>query len=141
MKNILKIAFTIIVLLFVFGYIAGLANEENKRKTEIENKPDNSIMIKDTDIQGWPLTVKSGKLWCDGSNILLLAEGSLYGINGAGQSFAESHGGKKLETIWAVDEKAKKEYMKLGLSEEKATIRMDITPLLEKGKSLCNDKK
>lgn len=141
MKNIFKIIAVILIIFYVFGYIADLAKEKEKRTNVVENKPDNSIMIKDTDIQGWPLTVKSGKLWCDGSNILLLAEGNLYGINGAGQSFAEAHGGKRLETIWAVDEKAKKEYMALGLSEEKSTVRMDITPLLEKGKSLCNDKK
>ncbi|MEA5257212.1 DUF2511 domain-containing protein [Arcicella aquatica] len=108
--------------------------EKTPKEIEI-NK--NEIQIKKTDFKDWPFTVAEGRLWCDDGKILFSAEGTLYGINGAGATFAKSEGGHDLKEIWAIDLKQKKELLALGLTDKQSDAYMDISPILEKGKSLC----
>ena len=144
MKKIITWILSIITILWIFGWIIDLSennsNQISTNRETIEIGSPRSIIIEKVDFRDWPFTVESGKLWCDGSNVLFATNGKVYGINGAGKSYIKKKGGAELAEIWAIDAKYKKELMKLGLSEEKATVRLSISSILAKGLSLCQDK-
>lgn len=133
MKTMLKWIFGIMVFFWVIGWLSGLkANDSDSTP-----KPSNAITIKKSEIVGWPFTVEEGRLWCDNGNILFLAGGILYGINGSGATYVKNKGGHPIKDICAIDEKQKRELLKLGLSDKQSDSYLSISPILEMGSKLC----
>lgn len=110
--------------------------EEQIEKQE-ESTSDNAITISKKDFKEWPLTVEGGQLSCENGNVILLAEGTLYGVNGTGSTYAKEHGGKSISDIQAIDLKKQKELIDVGVPKENAKVFMDISEILKKGESLC----
>ena len=60
-----------------------------------------------------------------------------YGINGTAKSQGEKLGYEDITTIISDDLKMKEDAMRLGASEKDATVKMDISPILDEGLKLC----
>lgn len=96
----------------------------------------------------WPLSVDNATVQCvqynvDGVNpelmkgIILVVDGKTYGLNGTAKSQGSQLGYEDISTIWLDDLKMKEYAMKLGASEKDATVKMDISPILNEGLKLC----
>ena len=97
----------------------------------------NVKLIQKNQFKKWPFTVGEGLLKCEGGNVTFKANGVLYGVNGSGATYAKSHGGRDMKDIWAVDEKATKELIDVGVPRKNATSYMDVGEVLEFGRTLC----
>ena len=70
----------------------------------------------------WPLTVPSGVLGCQGNSISFTSGSTTYAINGTAKNLHPEW--PDIEAIWA-------------FRPDSPGIRMDIGPLLERGRKLC----
>ena len=96
----------------------------------------------------WPLTIEKGIIQCvqyeiDGVNpelmkgVILVDGEKTYGVNGTAKSQGKVLGYEDITTILSDDVKMKEEAMRLGASEKDATVKMDISPILDEGLKLC----
>jgi hypothetical protein len=75
----------------------------------------------------WPLTVEVARLWCERPRAVLLeADGTTYGLNGAGQAL----GHPSPEPIWRDDPDA---------PEGTSGIKVSLRPLINRGLELCDE--
>jgi hypothetical protein len=75
----------------------------------------------------WPLTVDRGTLSCDGSGVIFTTgEGDEYGVNGT----AKGLGYPEIDPIW-------KENDSYDLPGDGPPLRVDISPLIDRGLELC----
>ncbi len=77
----------------------------------------------------WPLLVSKGKLNCEGAGsnhgaVTFKAAGETYAVNGIALSRAKKRGWKKIDEIWKDN-------------PDVPGLKMDLTPIIEKGLSLC----
>ncbi len=89
----------------------------------------------------WPFTVDKGVLKCTSNQVLFLANGKHYAINGSAQSSANSQGYSSLEEIWAYDAVIVQQLLAMGYSKaevEEIKPRISITRIIQDGLSLCN---
>ncbi|HEX2161771.1 MAG TPA: DUF2511 domain-containing protein [Thermoleophilaceae bacterium] len=75
----------------------------------------------------WPLTVDRGVLSCDGPGVVFTTpDGSEYAVNGT----AKGAGYADIEPIWREDPA-------YDLPDDGPPLRVDISPLIERGLELC----
>jgi len=75
----------------------------------------------------WPLTVDRGVLSCDGSGVIFTTpDGDEYGVNGT----AKGLGHPAIDPIW-------KEDHSYDLPGDGPPLRVDISPLIDRGLELC----
>lgn len=109
-------------------------NEKNISKQEFGEK--------------WPFTVDKGLIQCvqyeiDGlapdltKGVIFIEDGKTYGVNGTAKSQGKTLGYEDILLILNDDLKMKEEAMRLGASEKDATVKMDISPILDEGLKLC----
>lgn len=96
----------------------------------------------------WPLTVEKGIIQCvkyevDGVNpelmkgVIFVYGEKIYGVNGTAKSQGKELGYEDITTIISDDIKMKEDAMRMGASEKDATVKMDISPILDAGLKLC----
>ena len=75
----------------------------------------------------WPLTVDRGTLSCDGPGVVFTTDdGEEYAVNGT----AKGSGYPGIEPIWREDPD-------LALDDGGPPLRVDISPLIDRGLELC----
>lgn len=87
----------------------------------------------------WPLTIDKGTLKCldYGGVVFITEDGRIYGVNGTAKTYGKTAGYSDIEDIWADDLVTKKSLMEVGVSEEDATSKISIGPILDEGLKLC----
>ena len=86
----------------------------------------------------WPLTVESGSLKCLGyGGVVFISNGRIYGLNGTAKTYGRDKGYADLKTIWADDSTLIKSLIAVGATEEEASAKISIQPLIKDGLELC----
>ena len=120
---------------FLVVILYSCVGESDTQSEEIshEKKVSRSMYGKD-----WPLTVESGTLKCLGyGGVIFISNGRIYGLNGTAKTYGRDKGYADLQTIWADDTTLIKSLMAVGATEEEASAKISIQPLIESGLELC----
>jgi hypothetical protein len=89
----------------------------------------------------WPLRIERGKLVCDGKAVFISDGATAYPLNGAAQALTRRYpkGRRPLEDIWLVDEKSLAGLKASGVKLK--MIRVDISPVLDRGVKWCRNRR
>lgn len=83
-----------------------------------------SKTVSKSSLPGWPLTVDSGVLECEGSGgmgkVTFVVDGKTYGVNGTARADQDN---LDIQMLWA--------------DAETAGLKKDISPLIDEGLKLC----
>lgn len=128
MKSLLTI--TILLQFILFS-----CNNQSATESDAPQKFVSRSMFGDK----WPLTIDKGTLKClDYGGVVFISEdGQIYGVNGTAKTYGKTAGYSDIENIWAEDLVTKKSLMEAGVSEEDASSKINIGPLLDEGLKLC----
>jgi len=87
--------------------------------------------------EAWPLRIDSGKFVCKDDAIFISDGQTAYPLNGPAKAIARTapKGHRPLEDIWLPDEKTLADVKASGVKVQ--MIRVDITPVLKRGKAWC----
>jgi hypothetical protein len=87
----------------------------------------------------WPLTIVRGTFRCEGTAVFIVSDGIAYPLDGAAKALMrQAPGGRKpLEEIWKADAKAATDLRASGVAVE--VVRLDITPVLQRGSRWCQE--
>jgi hypothetical protein len=130
MRNLIYLL-TAILVVFLSSCVG--ESENQLEETSHEKKVSRSMYGKE-----WPLTVESGTLKCLGyGGVVFISNGRVYGLNGTAKTYGRDKGYADLKTIWADDTTLIKSLMAAGATEEEASAKINIGPLIESGLELC----
>jgi hypothetical protein len=89
----------------------------------------------------WPLRIDRGTFVCKGKAVFISDGGTKYPLNGAAQGLTrrDPKGRRPLEDIWLVDEKALAGVKASGIKIK--MIRVDISPVLNRGVAWCRNRR
>lgn len=112
MRRIAGAAAGLVAIVLLAGCGGGSASDDQSKTVSSSNLP------------GWPLTVDSGVLKCEGSggqgNVTIVVDGKTYAVNGSAKGDKDN---LDIQPIWA--------------DAETAGLKKDISPLLDEGLKLC----
>jgi hypothetical protein len=89
----------------------------------------------------WPLRIEQGKIVCNGQAVFISDGPIAYPLNGAAQALTrrDPKGRRPLEDIWLVDEKSLTGLKASGVKVK--MIRVDISPVLDRGVKWCRSRR
>jgi len=91
--------------------------------------------------EAWPLQIERGKFVCKGNAVFISDGSTSYPLNGEAQALTrkDPKGRRPLEDIWLVDEKTLAGVKASGVKVK--MIRVDISPVLNRGVAWCRSRR
>src|SRR5262249_10545446 len=89
----------------------------------------------------WPLRIEQGTIVCNGQAVFISDGPPEYPLNGAAQALTRTNpkGRRPLENIWLVDDKNLAGLKASGVKVK--LIRVDISPVLDRGVKWCRSRR